>query len=912
MSRMIVIVGFLLALSASLAAADIGIVVDIDGDYTNGPDTLLMEPTDTVEVNIWITGEDSLVGFGITLGDTAGALIWIEEPGNLVYTTPSGWTNINIVQDSLGWILIQASDFSASTPLVLPSKVAEMDFVVAPGESCGVIVFDTELSGWQNWLFIEGSFASCEMPTICVTEVLAGGGDGGSEGSPGGEDGGGGPSAPETGGDSDGNGIDDQDEADLARKFCPILILNSGDTPGMKPCPVSIMGGSPNSAHDLRADNLWVWVKSDALPTFAGEYSCSDPRWNPPPQCANADYNYSSYSDQYGITYTGAPPEHAYYQYTLYLHPEYGGPEKNCPLDWEGVYLDGWDPHPPGSSFSPTTYVHFFVDAISPVIQYWFFYPYNDWVNNHEGDWEHINLRITSTDPEAAEITGATYFFHELVATVYLEELVLVEDTHPVIFVGGYGEKSYSPCGSGSFCGGDGNFGPGSHASYPVPGLWHNVGSGQVPGGDPADDNAYRCGQYIHYEDLAIKILPEPETINFSENPRQSWITADFKWGSWDVPTYCDNWCEAFGYANCGDMAPKGPLHNDGWNQMYGGGWDLWTGEMPQKPATVLFVPTQYPTIQDAADCLIGCDTIMVSSGTYSGMAVFNQTVVLLTSGGASSTTWNCDPDESCADLKRGGVIGALGSGFTFISNSYIAEYAVRIGSDALDENEGMIRDCVFSGNRVAATGTGLKIPIYADCNVLMQNNLFEDHAYAVDIRGFQGGMVSIGGALDRANDFIGNSYNIRLPRNGAPDVDAEFNYWGTVQQAEIEARISGNASHVDYEPWTDETHSELYYISYVGVQSSNEPVALFSFEPGIPNPLYGGEDVYFRISSRAAVFGAVYDVRGRLVKKIINDTFPPGRYVRNMGMDGLASGVYFIQITAGDHHETHKIVLLR
>lgn len=29
------------------------------------------------------------------------------------------------------------------------------------------------------------------------------------------------------------------------------------------------------------------------------------------------------------------------------------------------------------------------------VLQYWFFYPFNDWGNNHEGDWEHINVFVS-------------------------------------------------------------------------------------------------------------------------------------------------------------------------------------------------------------------------------------------------------------------------------------------------------------------------------------------------------------------------------------------------------------------------------------------------------------------------------------------------------------------------------------
>ena len=54
------------------------------------------------------------------------------------------------------------------------------------------------------------------------------------------------------------------------------------------------------------------------------------------------------------------------------------------------------------------TYVHMFItdEDANPldtsryefVIQYWFFYPHNDGGNNHEGDWEHINVIISPMD----------------------------------------------------------------------------------------------------------------------------------------------------------------------------------------------------------------------------------------------------------------------------------------------------------------------------------------------------------------------------------------------------------------------------------------------------------------------------------------------------------------------------------
>ena len=43
------------------------------------------------------------------------------------------------------------------------------------------------------------------------------------------------------------------------------------------------------------------------------------------------------------------------------------------------------------------TYVDLFrSDADEIVVQYWFFYPFNDSGNRHEGDWEHINVVLNS------------------------------------------------------------------------------------------------------------------------------------------------------------------------------------------------------------------------------------------------------------------------------------------------------------------------------------------------------------------------------------------------------------------------------------------------------------------------------------------------------------------------------------
>ena len=97
-------------------------------------------------------------------------------------------------------------------------------------------------------------------------------------------------------------------------------------------------------------------------------------------------------------------------------------------------------------------FVHPFVESVNSrdpgsgayefVLQYWFFYPYNDGFNNHEGDWEHINVFIkplnklhaplskadvcrilmegvpADTAPDRLVIQKVDYYFHHKVITL--------------------------------------------------------------------------------------------------------------------------------------------------------------------------------------------------------------------------------------------------------------------------------------------------------------------------------------------------------------------------------------------------------------------------------------------------------------------------------------------------------------
>ena len=68
-----------------------------------------------------------------------------------------------------------------------------------------------------------------------------------------------------------------------------------------------------------------------------------------------------------------------------------------------------------GENFPNTAYVHIYPTILSSydfdltVIQYHYFYPYNDWWNNHEGDWQRVDVVI---DPSEEKVIGVEYRFH--------------------------------------------------------------------------------------------------------------------------------------------------------------------------------------------------------------------------------------------------------------------------------------------------------------------------------------------------------------------------------------------------------------------------------------------------------------------------------------------------------------------
>ncbi len=90
----------------------------------------------------------------------------------------------------------------------------------------------------------------------------------------------------------------------------------------------------------------------------------------------------------------------------------------------------------------PTVYAHVATDPAYPgklALQYWFFYPFNDFNNTHEGDWEMTQLVFDAGDAAEAltkDPVKVGYSSHEGAegAAWGDEKLEIVDGTHPVVY----------------------------------------------------------------------------------------------------------------------------------------------------------------------------------------------------------------------------------------------------------------------------------------------------------------------------------------------------------------------------------------------------------------------------------------------------------------------------------------------
>ncbi len=158
-----------------------------------------------------------------------------------------------------------------------------------------------------------------------------------------------------------------------------------------------------------------------------------------------------------------------------------------------------------GATEDPVVYAHVVTEPERPgmvALQYWFFYPFNDFNNTHEGDWEMVQLNFEATD--AASALGATpvqvgYSAHEgATSSTWEDDKLEVVDSRPVVYPAA-----------------------GSHANKYSAALW--LGS-SAEAGVGCDDTR---GPHRELSPRVETIPSDPEAARTA----YPWIAFDGRWG---------------------------------------------------------------------------------------------------------------------------------------------------------------------------------------------------------------------------------------------------------------------------------------------------------------------------------------------------------------------------------------------
>ena len=214
--------------------------------------------------------------------------------------------------------------------------------------------------------------------------------------------------------DSDGDGLSDEEEEVLAIRFKPVLYFDSKE----KCFPTNIQ-------YALDHSNL---VTEDGFEKLSKKI------------------NYEDFLGHTGLMYN-----------SYYLD----NPEGDIRLGTTGITneitkLEDEYVESDKNNYPYTSYVHVTKDTYDGnnyiVIQYWFYYAVNNGINNHEGDWEMVQVVLDDTDSSTPKFLGYSQHYHGQKANwdskhVSKEEFDADGDgkteEHPVVYIARGSHASY-------------------------------------------------------------------------------------------------------------------------------------------------------------------------------------------------------------------------------------------------------------------------------------------------------------------------------------------------------------------------------------------------------------------------------------------------------------------------------------
>jgi len=114
---------------------------------------------------------------------------------------------------------------------------------------------------------------------------------------------------------------------------------------------------------------------------------------------------------------------------------------------------------------------------------------------------------------------------------------------------------------------------------------------------------------------------------------------------------------------------------------------------------------------------------------------------------------------------------------------------------------------------------------------------------------------------------------------------------------------------------FTEVSSRDTFQVVYRSTSTEVEPevrAMAFRLHQNFPNPFNPSTTISFAIGRAAFVRLKVYDVLGKEVATLVNETKQAGTYDVQWNASNLPSGVYFYQLQAGEFSDMKKMALIR
>jgi len=89
-------------------------------------------------------------------------------------------------------------------------------------------------------------------------------------------------------------------------------------------------------------------------------------------------------------------------------------------------------------------------------------------------------------------------------------------------------------------------------------------------------------------------------------------------------------------------------------------------------------------------------------------------------------------------------------------------------------------------------------------------------------------------------------------------------------------------------------------------------PPETFLLQQNFPNPFNSGTMIRYDVAEKSRVTLKVYNLLGQEIQSLVDETQPPASYQVRFEAQGLASGVYFCRMVAGERIQVRKLMVLR